>query len=137
SSCGSCVGCFLQKKTDNLRRLMPYRLLAFDMDDTLLRDDLTVSPRTLKALRAAEEKGAKCVLATGRMHRSVLPYRDMLGLKGPVISCSVAMIRDSVTDTLYRHLTLPGEIAREVAEWCEREDIYLQAYLRDEYYFRR
>lgn len=116
---------------------MPYRLLAFDMDDTLLTDDLTVTPRTQKALKAAAGKGAKVVLATGRMHRSVLPFMEMLNLKGPVISSNGAMVRDSSTDMLYSHATLPLAIAREVAEWCDREDLYLQAYLRDDYFFRK
>lgn len=116
---------------------MPYRLLAFDMDDTLLADDLTVSPRTLKAIRGACDTGAKVALATGRMHRSTLPFMDMLGLKGPVISCNGAMVRDNQTDILYRHLTLPMAVAKEVAAWCDREDMYLQVYMRDNYYYRK
>jgi Cof subfamily protein (haloacid dehalogenase superfamily) len=43
-----------------------YRLLALDIDGTLLRSDKTVSPRTLRALRAAQEGGVKLVLVTGR-----------------------------------------------------------------------
>ena len=43
-----------------------YRLLALDIDGTLLRSDKTVSPRTLGALRAAQEGGVKLVLVTGR-----------------------------------------------------------------------
>ena len=116
---------------------MPYRLLAFDMDDTLLTDDLTVTPRTRKAIEAAAAKGARVVLATGRMHRSVLPFMKMLNLTGPVISSNGAMVRDNETDMLYRNVTLPLDIAKEVAEWCDREDLYLQTYLRDEYYFRK
>lgn len=116
---------------------MPYRLLAFDMDDTLLTDDLAITPRTQKALEAAAAKGAKVVLATGRMHRSALPFMKMLNLRGPVISSNGAMVRDSETDMLYRHVTLPLKIAREVAEWCDNENLYLQAYLRDDYFFRK
>lgn len=116
---------------------MPYRLLAFDMDDTLLTDDLTISLRTVKAVRAAAERGVKVVLSTGRMHRSALPYMRMLALDGPVISANGAMVRDSADDTIFRHVTLPMEIAQEVAAWCDRENLYLQVYLRDDYYFRK
>ena len=42
------------------------RLVALDIDGTLLRSDKTISPRTLLALRAARERGARLVLVTGR-----------------------------------------------------------------------
>ena len=45
---------------------MAVRLIAFDMDDTLLRDDRTIGARTLRALRAAHESGVRIVPATGR-----------------------------------------------------------------------
>jgi Cof subfamily protein (haloacid dehalogenase superfamily) len=44
----------------------PFRLVALDIDGTLLRSDRTISPRTLLALRAARERGARLVLVTGR-----------------------------------------------------------------------
>ena len=43
-----------------------FRLLALDIDGTLLRSDKTVSPRTLAALSAAQAQGVKLVLVTGR-----------------------------------------------------------------------
>jgi hypothetical protein len=49
----------------------PHRLLALDMDDTLLRSDATISPRTLGALRLWREAGHATVIATGRPTRSI------------------------------------------------------------------
>lgn len=43
-----------------------FRLLALDIDGTLLRSDKTISPRTLLALRAARAAGVRLVLVTGR-----------------------------------------------------------------------
>jgi Cof subfamily protein (haloacid dehalogenase superfamily) len=43
-----------------------FRLLALDIDGTLLRSDKTIAPRTLRALRAAREQGVRLVLVTGR-----------------------------------------------------------------------
>ena len=45
-----------------------YRLLALDIDGTLLRSDKTVSPRTLQALSAAQRSGVRVVLVTGRRY---------------------------------------------------------------------
>ncbi|WP_163191920.1 sugar-phosphatase [Clostridium thermarum] len=57
-----------------------YKLLALDMDGTLLKKDKTISDRTLKALSAARKKGVKVVLATGRPVRGIKKYLAYLGL---------------------------------------------------------
>ncbi|KHF35481.1 Sugar phosphatase YidA [Paenibacillus sp. P1XP2] len=44
---------------------MKYKMIVLDLDDTLLRDDLTISPRTKEALMAAQKEGVKVVLASG------------------------------------------------------------------------
>ena len=44
--------------------MTPYRLLALDIDGTLLRSDKTVSPRTVQALSAAQRAGVRIVLVT-------------------------------------------------------------------------
>lgn len=45
---------------------MTYKMIVLDLDDTLLRDDHTISPRTKEALMTAQEQGVKVVLASGR-----------------------------------------------------------------------
>ena len=45
---------------------MTYKMIVLDLDDTLLRDDHTISPRTKEALMTAQEQGVKVVLAYGR-----------------------------------------------------------------------
>ena len=47
-----------------------YSVLAVDLDDTLLADDKTVSPRTVAALEAWQASGRRIVIATGRPPRS-------------------------------------------------------------------
>lgn len=55
-----------------------YAVLAVDLDDTLLRDDKTVSPRTMAALQAWQERGGRVVIATGRPPRSTREIPDEL-----------------------------------------------------------
>ena len=43
---------------------MTYKMIVLDLDDTLLRDDHTISPRTKEALMTAQEQGVKVVLAS-------------------------------------------------------------------------
>jgi len=56
------------------------RLIAIDMDGTLLGEDGRVSPRNLAALRAAEAAGIEIVIATGRRHSYALRVLRPLGL---------------------------------------------------------
>ena len=50
---------------------MDIRLIAFDLDGTLLRSDKSISPRTMQALLAARERGVLLVPSTGRLLRSL------------------------------------------------------------------
>ena len=67
---------------------MPVRLVAVDLDGTLIDHRLQMNPRDRQALRAAVAAGVQVVIATGRMFRSSLPYAQELGLSGtpPAIS---------------------------------------------------
>ena len=56
-----------------------YRLLALDIDGTLLRSDKTISPRTLAAVEAARGRGVRVVLVTGRRHPAARRIAEQLG----------------------------------------------------------
>ena len=45
------------------------KLIALDMDGTLLTSDKTITPRTIEALKSAHEKGAEIAICTGRVVR--------------------------------------------------------------------
>ena len=56
-----------------------YRLLALDIDGTLLRSDKTISPRTLAAVAAARDRGVRVILVTGRRHPAARRIASQLG----------------------------------------------------------
>ena len=57
---------------------MKYRLIAFDLDGTILRDDKSLTARSFRALRAAAEAGALIVPATGRIYKGLpAPLREL------------------------------------------------------------
>ena len=58
-------------------------LIAIDLDDTLLRSDLTISDRNKRALAEASARGIRVVLASGRNVHSMRAYAEELGLVGP------------------------------------------------------
>jgi len=62
------------------------KLVALDMDGTLLNDRQEVSPRNAAVIRRALDAGVIVCLATGRGVQSVLPYTELLGLTTPMIT---------------------------------------------------
>jgi Cof subfamily protein (haloacid dehalogenase superfamily) len=58
----------------------PYKMLVLDLDDTLLRDDYTISTRNRESLLEAQNLGIKVVLASGRPTSAMLQFADELNL---------------------------------------------------------
>ncbi len=91
----------------------PIRLIAVDIDGTLLNASFQVSAANLHALRAAHERGIEIALVTGRRHNFALPIADSLGFSTPLISSNGAITRLS-DGTLFHRDLLPAETAREM-----------------------
>ena len=71
-----------------------YRLLALDIDGTLVNSDHALTEPTRLAVLRAKEAGLEVVLATGRRYSRTLPLVAPLGLHVPVITASGALIKD-------------------------------------------
>src|ERR1700689_562533 len=89
------------------------RLLAADIDGTLLNPQLQISEADMAALRRAQEEGVEIVLVTGRRHRFALPIADQLGFDLWVISSNGAVTRSLEGETFHRDL-LPAEVCRRM-----------------------
>ncbi len=70
------------------------RLIASDLDGTLLRSDGSVSPRTVTAVTACERAGMTMVLATGRPPRWIESIGDQLGQRGIAVCANGALVYD-------------------------------------------
>lgn len=100
---------------------MGYRLVAVDVDGTLLRSDGTVSTRTRQALAQAVERGLTLVVATGRRRQRSLPITDQLELPHYLV-CS----QGAVTwrgEELLTHSHLPSANARSALEILREHDM--------------
>jgi Cof subfamily protein (haloacid dehalogenase superfamily) len=92
------------------------RLLAVDIDGTLLNPEFEISAADLAALRRAHESGIEIILVTGRRHAFALPIAEKLGFydKLWLISSNGAITRSFAGETFHRDL-LPAETARRLA----------------------
>lgn len=76
---------------------MSIKLLATDLDGTLVADLQTISPRIQAAVKAAVERGVIVTIATGREYEITHQFANMLGLTGPIICFQGAVIQDAQT----------------------------------------
>ncbi len=91
-----------------------FRLVATDLDGTLLRDDKTMSVRTIAALRRVREMGIALVLVTGRPPRRLKIVARELDVTGLAICCNGAIVYDLAADAIVEHNTLAADVARQL-----------------------
>jgi Cof subfamily protein (haloacid dehalogenase superfamily) len=102
--------------------MLKYRLLAIDLDRTLLDNNHQVSVQNYLALKKCKEMGLYVVLASGREVETIDRFSDELGLCDPIIACGGAIVcgekKNGKRDLLY-HKPLPVGIVDEVMEWTQ------------------
>src|SRR6202008_2134472 len=89
------------------------RLLATDIDGTLLNPEFKISEGDLAALRRAHAAGIEIVLVTGRRHTFALPIAEQLGFDLWLISSNGAVTRSLTGETFHRDL-MPAETCRRL-----------------------
>ncbi|MEO6913023.1 MAG: Cof-type HAD-IIB family hydrolase [Candidatus Baltobacteraceae bacterium] len=110
------------------------RLIALDIDGTLIGGDLMIRPRVRQAIAAAQARGVLGCLVTGRMFRSALPFARSLNFETPLICYQGAAVVDPQTDEVLRHIALPNALALELIEQAGRDGVHIQLYANDQYY---
>ena len=113
---------------------IPCRLAAFDLDGTLLNSEHKLSPKNREALQALAANDILVVLVSGRMHRSIQPISDQIGLENPIISYNGAMVRHATTGEVYHHTPVPADYAMAVVDDCVEQNLHLNFCLNDELY---
>lgn len=96
-----------------LRFPMSIRLLALDLDGTLLNSRGRITERNRSALEEARKYGVRVALVTGRRFRDARPIALELGLDVPVIAHNGALTKHAATLETVAVLPLPLEAARE------------------------
>jgi hypothetical protein len=91
----------------------PIRLLALDIDGTLLNPEFQISPTDMAALRRVRKEGIEVVVVTGRRHTFALPIVQQLGFDLWVISSNGGVTRSLAGETFHRDL-LPSQTCRRL-----------------------
>jgi Cof subfamily protein (haloacid dehalogenase superfamily) len=108
---------------------LPIRLIALDIDGTLVGDDLRIGDRTRSAIAEAVRRGIAVSLVTGRMATSALPFAEALRLTDPIVAQQGALVRSMPAPgskrpgRLLYHRSLKSEVTVEIVRWCLKRDL--------------
>ncbi len=113
------------------------RLVAVDLDGTLLNSDHSLSARTIETMRRLEKAGIPVVISTGRSYEGMMHFKNSIGLKTPVICYNGAVIADGASDTILHQWLLPAEITRAAVDYARERGIHIQFFRDGELYYER
>ncbi|MDR2245071.1 MAG: Cof-type HAD-IIB family hydrolase [Treponema sp.] len=116
------------------------RLLALDLDDTLLRSDLTISYRTRNAIKRAEAAGVTVVLASGRIPAAMEHFAYLLGMHkqpGYLICNNGTVIQESQSGATVSEVKIEAGVALTAFDLADAEGFPVQIYEDDIMYVSR
>ncbi|MDG0791643.1 Cof-type HAD-IIB family hydrolase [Cohnella ginsengisoli] len=111
-----------------------YRLIAIDLDDTLLNDQLEVTEGTKNALAQAMSQGVHVTLATGRMFASAKQTAAQVGLNVPLITYQGSLVRNLLDERTLYERSVDLEAVRKLYGFTRARKLHLQTYIDDKLY---
>ena len=107
------------------------KLIAIDLDGTLIDHSLTVSPRVKRAIAGAQAQGVTVTLASGRMFAAMVPFARELNIEAPLICYQGGLVRHPVTAETIFHLAVPTAMAQETVTLARERRIQVNAFVDD------
>jgi HAD superfamily hydrolase (TIGR01484 family) len=99
-----------------------FKILALDVDGTLLDAGGTLRPTTARAVARAAARGIRPVLCTGRRYRRALPVAEELGLDAPLVCNSGALVKDPANHATLWRADFDAPLLAEVLDLFRRRD---------------
>ncbi|MBP3038797.1 HAD family phosphatase [Bacillaceae bacterium Marseille-Q3522] len=113
---------------------MKYKLLAIDLDGTLLNTEKVIDPQAIRAIRSFREQGGKVVICSGRSPLSTRWVSEYIGLNEPIIAYNGSVIQTAAGEILTQSL-FPNDAVLSLTELCKTEAAYIQLYEGDQLLF--
>lgn len=110
---------------------MTYRVIALDLDGTLLDRQKRILPESLSALADARAAGIKVVIATGRHHVAIHPFYQALALDTPAICCNGTYLYDYQARKVITSDPMDKIKAKKVVDLLEYYGIHGLLYVDD------
>lgn len=111
------------------------KLIAIDLDGTLITADNTISAANTAAIHRAGRRGAAVIIVTGRPYVSADAVAQRVGLPSvPLVGFNGALIRWSRGGAELTRTCLAADVAEEIVDACLEQQLHLQYYLSDHMY---
>lgn len=98
---------------------MSYRVIALDLDGTLLTPTKTILPQSVEAITQARKAGVKVIIVTGRHHCAIHPFYQALNLDTPAICCNGTYLYDYPAKKVLASDPLDAQVALRVIEMLD------------------
>lgn len=109
-----------------------YKLIALDIDGTLINSNGVIPARTKRVISTAQAQGFLVTLNTGRSFHSAQRYAKELNINLPIIAANGTIIRDPNTLEVKHHINFKTNIALKIAGFLQsKKEIHSQAYHLD------
>lgn len=115
-------------------KTMSIRLIAMDLDGTLLNSAKVVSKRNMRAIEAAQACGVYVTIATGRMFISAEFFGKRIMANAPIICCNGGMVQAVGADEPVFESHLSEDAFTELMELSEERNWYMQWYIGRDIY---
>lgn len=109
---------------------MDVRLIAIDLDGTLLREDRSPHPASVEAILRAQSAGVFVCLASGRMALSVIGFADEIGIHGPLVTSNGAYALDAQRNEIH-HIGVRRSVQEKLIVYAHDAGCQLNIYARD------
>lgn len=110
---------------------MSYKVIALDLDGTLLNDKKRINPASIEALNAAKAKGIEVLIATGRHHISFADYYHQLELTTPAICCNGVYLYDVHNDSVISSTPITQTHVERMVQVSQDHGIPVYLYAQD------
>ena len=105
-----------------------YKMIAIDLDDTLLNDSHEIGHEDKKALLDAKEAGVKLCMVTGRNYYSAKPFLEQVSFVDLMGCLNGAYIVDPPSEQFLYQFPIRGDVCAEILKDIEKIGIYVNAY---------
>lgn len=122
-------------KNINYEKLNNIKLLVIDVDGTLVRNDGTISDKTINLIRDLQKEDVYITLASGRLHSALIDIAITLKTDTPLISLDGALIKNYKGDRIVFQSTLRKKVVTKAIELSERYFINIALCHADAIYY--
>lgn len=116
---------------------MTARVIALDLDGTLLTPQKTLLPSSLEALSRARDAGYQLIIVTGRHHVAIHPFYQALALDTPAICCNGTYLYNYHAKSVIEADPMPVDQALQLIDMLDEQQIHGLMYVYEAMLYER